>query len=135
MNKIEALAEHLDIGVEDIENVLNEDVYCYGREEYLVLDESEAQEKAVDYIRETLWAFSPSFLAWHIGNGDKAIEEMIKCAQEKCEGCNDALLALVGDKIDELIDSAIASDGRGHFISFYDGEEHEVGKYYIYRIN
>jgi hypothetical protein len=28
---------------------------------------------------------------------------------------------------------AISTDGRGHFISSYDGEENEQGDYYIYR--
>jgi hypothetical protein len=36
---------------------------------------------------------------------------------------------------DELMKDAISTDGRGHFISSYDGEENEQGDYYIYRRN
>jgi hypothetical protein len=39
------------------------------------------------------------------------------------------------DDPDEFIQDAIDSDGRGHFLSYYDGEETEINDYYIYRIN
>ena len=39
---------------------------------------------------------------------------------------------------DHFVDEAIATDGRGHFMSSYDGLEHEVNingtDYYIYKI-
>ena len=34
-----------------------------------------------------------------------------------------------------VINKAIGIDGRGHFIATYDGEENEVGEYFIYRLN
>ena len=40
-----------------------------------------------------------------------------------------------GPSMDEFIEDAISSDGRGHFLSPYDGEENEEGDYFIYRIN
>jgi hypothetical protein len=37
--------------------------------------------------------------------------------------------------IEKFINEAIASDGRGHFISYYDGHEHEENGLFIYRLN
>lgn len=37
--------------------------------------------------------------------------------------------------IDELIDDAINIDGRGHFLSSYDGNEYEYDDIYYYRVN
>ena len=41
--------------------------------------------------------------------------------------------------MDEFVDDAICQDGRGHFISHYDGKENEYkvnGKmFYVYRLN
>ena len=60
---------------------------------------------------------------------------MVKSFQEKhCESANDTILALIDD-LDEFVQDAISSDGRGHFLSSYDGEEVETENYYIYRIN
>lgn len=42
-------------------------------------------------------------------------------------------------KEDEFVNKAIEADGRGHFLSKYDGAEHEVivddVLFFIYRIN
>lgn len=41
--------------------------------------------------------------------------------------------------MDGFIQAAISADGRGHFMSSYDGEENEVTvndqTFYIYRLN
>jgi len=43
------------------------------------------------------------------------------------------------DDIDSFVDAAISADGRGHFMSSYDGNENEEEvngtTFYIYRIN
>ena len=39
------------------------------------------------------------------------------------------------EDFDDFIDDAVSSDGRGHFISRYDGDENEQDGYYIYRCN
>lgn len=45
--------------------------------------------------------------------------------REECEA--DTCQACVAD--------AIRCDGRGHFLSQYDGEEVEAGEFFIYRLN
>ena len=61
--------------------------------EYRVLTDEEADELAYDYIMETLWAFSSSFLA-----GETGIDEEVFIAlanNGKCEGNNDAIASLI----------------------------------------
>ena len=71
-------------------------------------------------------------------NLDMAMEESLKkMQQDQCESCNEFIRALIDGKegIESFIDSAVSADGRGHFLSSYDGEENEEGDYFIYRIN
>jgi hypothetical protein len=105
--------------------------------EYLVLTEDEADEKAGDYIEETLWAFTPSWMACETG----LPEEVFTALQDKCEDANDAVRKIVDSTvgIDEIVNRAVQADGRGHFIASYDGAEQEIeldGHYFlIYRVN
>lgn len=141
----EALASFLEIEIEDGEDLadyVEESAYpTYGGffeltaegRDYLVLTDAEADEAATDYIRETLWAFNADFLASNTG----LPEEVFTAMQDKCEDANETFLTLVnkcGD-FERLVRDAIASDGRGHFLSPYDGAENESGDYFIYRTN
>jgi len=64
-------------------------------------------------------------------------KQIRKIAQElpQSEDANDIMKALVGENIDELVNEAVSSAGRGHFLSSYDGEENESGGFFIYRTN
>lgn len=140
--KIEALAEFLDVESEEIEQTTyDENTFTYGSQEYMVLNDEEADKKTEEYIRESLWAFNANFILNHSKIEDcglevlKAFEEM----QEKlCESANELVYALIED-FDDFVQDAIDADGRGHFISQYDGEENEVKVnnewLYIYRTN
>jgi len=130
----QCLAKYLGCTPEELTEERN-GAYSYGREEYLVLTDSEAEESAKDYILDSLWAFNYDFLCGH----SKAIAEIPKedyeaMAGKLCESFNNAVKAMI-DNLDHFIDDAIKADGRGHFISAYDGEENEEGEYFIYRIN
>ena len=128
-NKKIALAKHLDMKLSDLYKE---------HEDYLVLTDSEADEACKDAILDSVWAFRPEFLAAHAVDGVDA--ETIKSIQanNKCEENNVVLLRLIDD-VDHFVQDSIACDGRGHFLSGYDGNENEirVGKtyYYIYRNN
>lgn len=108
--------------------------------DYLVLTDEEADQAAKEDILSSVWAFNPSFLSDHIAGDDKrAIEQSIKAVQDKCsEDANDLLRAALTDE-DDFAEEAISADGRGHFLSSYDGEENEVtyngATLYIYRVN
>ena len=111
---------------------------------YIVCTESEADELAYEYIVETLWAFTPSFLAGETGIDIEVFEAL--AANGKCESNNDAIASLIGASqppnhhpLQKFVDAAIGADGRGHFINSYDGSEHEVKvgdkTFYIYRMD
>jgi hypothetical protein len=105
---------------------------------YIVLTDDEANEMASNYIRETLWAFNADFIIDHSNLPYTAIDMIKNYQSMECEGANDTIEALIVD-MDEFIDDAIRTDGRGHFMSSYDGRENEETvngiTYYIYRIN
>jgi hypothetical protein len=95
-----------------------------GKEWALFTDE-EADKAVKSYIEESLWAFNKSFLADQTG----LPEEVFSTLQQDCESSNDAILSIVekcGD-MDTLVSDAMSSDGRGHFLSPYDGHEKEWG--------
>jgi len=137
MEKIQALANYLECEVDELKKTAyDENTFEYGNQEYLVLTDSEADEKAKEDILDSLWAFNTSFILSHTeidwnNRTEKAIQKM---QQELCEDANEIVKALIKD-LDQFVDDAILADGRGHFLSGYDGEENEEGEYFIYRTN
>lgn len=135
-SKVEALAAWLEVDTDELsESSYDDSLIEYGREEYLVLTDSEADGRTEEYVRDSLWAFRSSFLVNYMPEG--VTEDVLEPMQEKlCEDATPAIVAMVGDRLDELVEDAISSDGRGHFLSGYDGEEIELtGDLYAYRTN
>jgi len=133
--KVRALQNHLDLNDDEVNNItFNGDEFLHGDREYLILTDDEAEEKATDYIKESVWSFNSSFLSSHTGID----EDVFKLLSEKCESSNDAILSMIKD-FDHFVGDAISSDGRGHFIASYDHDEHieEINgdEYFIYRTN
>ena len=99
-------------------------------EEYLVLTDKEADNKAREYILDSLWAFNADFIFAHSDafvnlsdwERDEAIKSLTEMQGKLCESANGLVRCLIAD-IDEFVDDAIVADGRGHFLSFYDGVE------------
>ena len=137
-NKIKALADFLG---ESVENLRDNGNNCYqvgDGMEYLVLTDGEADQMSQEYIEESLWAFDAGFILETCGldsnsNVSRSLRQMQK---DSCEGCNDFIYALVDGTrgTDWFVDQAIIEDGRGHFLSSYDGEEGEQDGYFIYCI-
>ena len=106
-------------------------------DDYLVLTDEEADERCTEYIKETLWAFNPSFLAGETGID----EEVFTRLAEGYESSNPAFEAIINANggMDSFVEAAISADGRGHFLAGYDHNENEVTyngtTYYIYRVN
>lgn len=128
--KLTTLAEHIDCEADEIEQGYDDSTFELGNQEYLVLTDEEADERAKDYIENSIWTFYSFFLAKHTNLN----EDIIRHLQDKCEGANDVLLNAI-ENIHEFIDDAIGQDGRGHFMSSYDGEEYDLNGFYIYRLN
>ena len=140
MNKLETLAEFLGVSTDEIEeSKYYDDGFSYGNQEYLVLTDAEADETVKNEIRETLWAFQPKFILENstisdFSNNESVLKAFSKMQEELCESANELVYALIED-FDDFVESAVMSDGRGHFISRYDGYENELNDYYIYRVD
>ena len=131
--KQEALAEFLECELDEVEvSAYDEDTFEAEGNEYLVLTDEEADQRAEDYIRDSAWAFLPGFIADHCPRGINA--DIISIIQTKYEDANEPILEMI-ECFDEFVNDAISGDGRGHFLSTYDGEEAELGEYFIYRTN
>jgi hypothetical protein len=106
--------------------------------EYLVLTDDEAEQRAAEQIEESLWAFNTSFLEAHTDLDASALKALDKARETACESANPLVKGIIRD-LPHFIDDAIKADGRGHFLSGYDGEENEVkvdgAWFFIYRIN
>jgi uncharacterized protein YbdZ (MbtH family) len=111
---------------------------AYGQE-WAVGTEDEAQEAAIQYIKDNAWTFKPEFIASHTkGGASNGMIKAITALQELCESCNEDVKSLIED-IDDFIENAVSSDGRGMFLSPYDSNEQEVKVgneyFYAYRLN
>ena len=128
--KIQTMAELVECDVDQVDVATYDgNVFSCGSLEYLILTDEEADQVAEDYIKDSVWAFNPSFLASHTGID----EEIFEMLQDKCEDSNEVILNSITD-IDGFIDDAIDRDGIAHFLSTYDGEEEELNDFFIYRI-
>ena len=138
MDRIKALAAFLGESVENLHE--NGGIYFQVVDgmEYLVLTDGEADQMSQDYIEDSLWAFTADFILDTCGldSSSNVSRSLRKMQEESCEGCNDFIRALVEGTcgIDEFVNQAVLADGRGNFLSSYDGEEDEQGGYFIYCI-
>lgn len=109
--KTEALATHLKVSEDDITEERN-DTYSHEGAEYLVLTDYEA---------------------------DQALSESLDNYLDECVYPGLPAVAVQYFDQEAWKRDAVLSDGRGHSLSPYDGEEHEVKIdgtwYYIYRVN
>ena len=107
---------------------------------YAVGTDEEANDACNDYIRDSVWAFRASVLIQHM-SCPSFLEEALEEYQSKyCEGCNDEIRDAINN-FPAFVEDATSVDGRGHFLSQYDGDEIELGKdangayVYAYRID
>lgn len=108
-------------------------------DDFMFLTDSEADNTCYEKIRELIWAFNADYLAGWLDCPTEAVQAIHD--NGKCEGNNEILLDWLEKHCEfwNFVYDAISLDGRGHFLSSYDGKEHEVEwngeTYYIYRIN
>jgi len=140
--RILAIKEAADCTLDEAETFFDEgDWYAY--------TDDEADEKCQERIKESLWAFNASFIVnSSAGYGDLTAEETaaaikaIEAAQQtQCESLNGLIYLIIGGEegLADFTTDAIRADGRGHFLSQYDGDEYEATingtTYYCYRAN
>lgn len=141
--------------IKEIQNFTDEKIVKWNSEtqtaemtdgtEWLVLTDEEADEKTAEEIKEMLWAFRPEFIIEHMEQMEnfsttlrcRIIKSIEKIQVNLCEDAKPIIYALVGgeDGIDNFISDAIDADGRGHFLSYYDGEEKKTENFFVYRLN
>lgn len=131
--RIAALAKYLDVDKGDIEEVRDGE-YSVGNQEYLVLTDAEADRRTEEYIKDSLWAFNADFIVEHSKLPHEAVKMVRGFQEAQSERANETIAALIDD-MDEFVAAAIQADGRGHFLSGYDGAENEEGGFFIYRTN
>lgn len=133
-----AIAAWDDSDPEDWTESYQEGLMECGSREYFVLTDEEADHLAYENIERDLWAFVPRFLVNYMPDGI-GVSHLEKIVESSYEDAAPAFRAMVGNRFDELVEDAISTDGRGHFIANYDGREDEFEyaghTYYIYRQN
>lgn len=115
------LSAHLGVDIDDAQSYIDDD-------DYFVLTDEEANEMVREQIEESVWAFTPSFLSAHTG----VDEEIFEALADRCESNNESFKRMIKD-FDAFVEDAVGYDGRGHFLSQYDGQEHEVKYEYVVR--
>jgi len=127
------LAKELDVDVKDV--IVDKSQFNYHDKgivfdtpdgEVLVCTEDQADEKAKQYILNSLWAFDTNFIQKHSEALNKMKVKDLKDIQSKlCENANPMIKACIDD-LDRFVEDAIDTDGRGHFVNNYDGVEYEL---------
>ena len=142
VNAVEAVADQIGCDPDDLtlesHTHYGLEVFSNGRKEYAVGTDDEAQMACEEYIKDTAWAFRSSFICEYCNLPQELAEALEAMQSKKCEGANDAILALINKAnggLEGFTECAISEDGRGHFLSSYDGEENERDGFFIYRIN
>lgn len=109
-----------------------------GGRSYSIGTDAEADAAILEYVRDSVWAFNADFIVEQCDLPYELSECLSGYAADKCESANEALLALVErcTTLESFAKAAAQADGRGHFLSGYDGEEIEVTAdgetFYIY---
>lgn len=143
--KQEALAVFLNCEATDLEQAnYDANLFEHGVESYLVLDEEEVDQYVKDRILDDLWAFNAEFILSHSrieadeDNEAKILKALVMVQEKLCESATPLIRALLENE-GEFIEDAIEADGRGHFLSGYDGKEEKIvfaeELFYIYRQN
>lgn len=137
--KIEALAEFLECDPSEITQCnyshYGLDTFTYGNHDYSVADEDESDEAIEDSLRGSVWAFNSVFILEVCGLPLELAPCIKSFQSSQCENANDAIAALIYKTCgwQAFTEAAISADGRGHYLSSYDGEEHESDNYLIYK--
>jgi hypothetical protein len=138
--KAAALAKYLGIDPSEVNRQLcdNYGLTTFDADggEYSIGTDEECDNAARENISDSLWAFNASFvLSFCKVRGATVEKAFAKMQAELCEDANEIVRAMIGERMDDFVSQAIGSDGRGHFLSSYDGEENQRGEFFIYRNN
>ena len=144
--KVENIEELIKLDREALLKIIDRDYTHYGlptveledgTEYAIALDDDDADAACKESIEMSVCAFSPSFIAQETDIPIEIFEALVKA--DLCEGANEAVMACIEATcgIDSFVESAISWDGRGHYLSHYDGHEVELegSNSYAYRMS
>ena len=84
--RLQALQEHLNLQNGDMKDVFDsqyeDEGFTIGDEEYLVLTEKEADDRAREDIERSVWAFMPDFILSHCSTYENMFHWEYSAAQE-----------------------------------------------------
>ena len=93
-------------------------------EEYAVADDDAAADKAASAAaRQSLWAFNSSYIGSFLDLNDNQTKAIGVMQEKLCEDADEIIALLLGTRLGDFLYDAVATDGRGHFLNSYDGEE------------
>lgn len=130
----EELAEHFGTTKDEV-TFIHEEVVIIDGNTYAIYPEEEAEEAVKEHLKESLWAVNADFLADYTGVDWKVFQALSGLYEE----ANDAILALIesNGSLEDFTQKVIKADGRGAFLSGYDGQEIEIfidgAWFYLYR--
>ncbi len=113
-------------------------IFQLGNQEWIIGTKKQFARIASESIKEELWAFKAEYLSeflerkncfqvtWSVRGWQKFINTLRQMQEKMCEDANPIIRAFLGSHLEDFVDSAINSDGIGHFINSYDGELHET---------
>ena len=85
-------------------------------------------------ILENACAFNSNFLQAHMPDINLDDVDLDQIIYKSCDLANSFVLKLIEDH-DHFVDDAITSDGCGHFLAWYDGDEIELSNdFFAYRV-
>jgi hypothetical protein len=97
-----------------------------GNEEYAVADNADQADKAaLECARESLWAFQSTYIGSFLDLSETAIKAIAEMQSKLYEGAQEIIEAMLVGRVDEFLAEAVSVDGRGHFLSHYDGAEQD----------
>lgn len=103
--------------------------HSWGTQTWGIGTDVQMQESAEEEVKERIWCFNTGYIVDFLQEknldlaGQKFFDS-IRGIQEKLnEDANPVLLRLIGTNIKEFIANSIKDDGRGSFLSSYDGQE------------
>jgi hypothetical protein len=103
-------------------------VLSINEQDYILAEtESAATEACKRNLEEMYWAFTNTYIKSHLKDefkllSDSTVTAILYAIAEECEEGNLFIKAIIKDP-DKFIEEAINTDGRGHFLSNYDGKE------------
>lgn len=100
-------------------------------DDYLCLTDDEALDAVTDSICESVAYFN----AWFLASETDLPESVFKSLAESHD--HESVLKLIEKTcgLESFVQSAISADGIGHFLASYGGNEINVGRFNLYRIN